>query len=143
MKLRANELRALSPGINDPFTAITSMHWMGAALAKLADRDLSEGPEQQDYDPKRVQPIANDFPHFVKRSFGGMRAAAAVGNVIAAKIFLNVLAGVRLGASSPSRRKVLSEEARALIDQAAEDLTGHSLAEVRGRFEQFEREAAG
>ena len=40
-------LRALSPGINDPFTAITSMHWMGAALAKLADRDLQEGPEQE------------------------------------------------------------------------------------------------
>src|SRR3546814_1239435 len=62
-------LRALSPGINDPFTAITSIHWMGAALAKLADRDLGEGPEQEGYDRARVQPLADDFDHFVRRSF--------------------------------------------------------------------------
>lgn len=33
-------LRALSPGINDPFTAITAMHWLGAATAEIARRDL-------------------------------------------------------------------------------------------------------
>ena len=27
--------RALSPGINDPFTAITALHWLGAATARL------------------------------------------------------------------------------------------------------------
>jgi uncharacterized membrane protein len=134
-------LRALSPGINDPFTAITSMHWMGAALAKLADRDLREGPEQQTYDPARVQPIADDFEHFVKRSFGGMRGAAA-GSVIAAKIFLDVLAGVWRGATSEARRKVLLEEARALLEQAEEELTGPSLTEVRERLQRFEQATA-
>jgi uncharacterized membrane protein len=35
-------LRALSPSINDPFTAITCLDWLGASLCKLAGRDLSE-----------------------------------------------------------------------------------------------------
>ena len=34
-------LRALSPGINDPFTAITCLHWITAGLASLGGRDLA------------------------------------------------------------------------------------------------------
>ena len=34
-------LRALSPGINDPFTAVTAVHWLGAATAELAHRNLT------------------------------------------------------------------------------------------------------
>lgn len=33
-------LRALSPGINDPFTAIHCIDWLGAALARLAARGM-------------------------------------------------------------------------------------------------------
>lgn len=33
-------VRALSPGINDPFTAITCIDWLGAALSFLAGRKL-------------------------------------------------------------------------------------------------------
>jgi uncharacterized membrane protein len=134
-------LRALSPGLNDPFTAITSMHWMGAALAKLADRDLREGPEQETYDVERVQPVADGFRHFVKRSFGGVRASVA-GNVIAAKIFLDVLLGVWIGATSKARRDMLVEEARAMVDQARNELSGPSLGEIELRFEQFECQAS-
>jgi len=38
-------LRALSPGINDPFTAITCIDYIGAAMAKVASRRLP----QQDF----------------------------------------------------------------------------------------------
>lgn len=134
-------LRALSPGINDPFTAITSMHWMGAALAKLADRNLIEGPEQKNYDPRRVQPLADDFGHFVRRSFGGLRASVAT-NPIAAKIFLDVLKGVAAGATSSERRSVLLEEARALVAQAETELEGPALGEVRAGLQEFERAVA-
>ena len=134
-------LRALSPGINDPFTAVTAMHWMAAALAKLADRSLDEGPEQKNYDPDRVRPIPDDFRHYVARSFGGIRISAAT-SPIAAKIFLDALAGVMLGASSRSRREALLEEARQLLRQAETSLEGPALEEVRGRMEEFERNCA-
>ena len=126
-------LRALSPGINDPFTAITSIHWMGAALAKLADRDLREGPEQESYEAARVQPVADDFEHFVQRSFGAVRASAAA-NPIAAKIFLETLGGVSQGATSATRRDILALEARAFAEQAELELEGPSLREVRERM---------
>src|SRR3546814_5315240 len=67
---------------------------MGAALAKLADRDLGEGPEQEGYDRARVQPLADDFDHFVRRSFGAVRASAAA-DPIASRVFLERLNGIR------------------------------------------------
>lgn len=133
-------LRALSPGINDPFTAVTSLHWMGAAMAKLADRELTAGPEQQDYDRRRVQPLPDDFAHFVQRSFGAVRASAA-GSPIAAKIFIEALHGVWLGATSTRRRAVLMDEALRLVALADESLEGPSLAEVRERLGRFEDQA--
>jgi uncharacterized membrane protein len=44
-------VRALSPGINDPFTAITSIHRIGAGLCRLAGRDIPS-PYRYDADKK-------------------------------------------------------------------------------------------
>ncbi len=33
-------VRALSPGINDPFTAMTCIDWLGDALIRLAGREI-------------------------------------------------------------------------------------------------------
>ncbi len=134
-------VRALSPGINDPFTAITSLHWMGAALAKLADRNLVRGPEQDSYDPCRVRPVADDFEHFVRRSFGGVRASAAA-NPIAGEMFLDAPSGVAPGAISPRRRVLLHEEGRRLVRQAETALGGPALERLRERLRRFEADLA-
>lgn len=135
-------LRALSPGINDPFTAVTSLHWMGAAVAELAGRDLRRGPEQDRYDPTRVRPIADDFDHYLMRSFGGVRASAA-GSPIAAKVFLEALAGAAVEQCSNRRRAALLEEARRLLQQAETALSGPSLEELRERLPMIESWIAG
>jgi uncharacterized membrane protein len=126
-------VRALSPGINDPFTAITSLHWLAAALSRLADRDLCEGPEQESYDRGRVRPLPDDFGHYLRRSFGGMRAPCA-SYWTAAVMFLDSLAGIAIGASSDARRRLLIEEAHLLLAQAETELKGPALEAVRARY---------
>jgi uncharacterized membrane protein len=130
-------LRALSPGINDPFTAITSLHWMSAALARLADRDLTAGPEQEDYDAARVQPIADDFEHFVNRSFGALRLSAAA-NPIVGLIYLGALARVALGATSDRRKAILAHEAQLFTEQARLELKGPALRDLEARLSTLE-----
>ena len=73
-------LRALSPGINDPFTAITCLHWLSAATALLAKRDLACDSDGRPYGEQGVYALADDFDHFVRRGFGGIRAVRSAGS---------------------------------------------------------------
>jgi uncharacterized membrane protein len=50
-------VRALSPGINDPFSAMTCLDWLGAALSELAGRKI---PSRYRYDDQgRLRVIAD------------------------------------------------------------------------------------
>ena len=130
-------LRALSPAINDAFTAITSLHWIGAATASLAGRNLCRGPEQEDYDAMRVRPLDDDFSHFVARGFGGIRPSAAT-NPLAAKVFIDVLLAAMDGCELPERRALLAREAKLLEEQAEVELAGPALDEIRAKGRAFE-----
>lgn len=131
-------LRALSPGINDPFTAITSMHWMGAALAELGSSDLDRGPEQEDYDWDRVQPLSDDFRHYIERSFGAMRSGVAT-NRMAAINFINALFSAATSCESDRRLRLIGEEAETMVKQARHHLVGPSLEELEARLIEFNK----
>lgn len=132
-------LRALSPGINDPFTAVSAIHWLGAAMASLGRRSLCRGPEQDKYDPERVRPVPDDFRHFLERAFGAIRASAA-GSPIASKMFLDALALAEGSAASPERREMIVEQAHLLAAQAETALAGPSLADVFDRLKRFRKQ---
>jgi uncharacterized membrane protein len=57
-------LRALSPAINDPFTAMASVDWLGAALARLA---RTEWPSRYRYDSSGRLRVVADIS-----TFGGL-----------------------------------------------------------------------
>lgn len=131
-------LRALSPGINDPFTAITAMHWTGAATAELGRRDLDRGPEQEDYDWNRVQPLSDDFAHYLARGLGVIRSAAATNETAALK-FLDCLHAAGTSCRSGKRVDILVEEGVALVDQARTVLKGPSLKQLEDRLDEFRK----
>ncbi|MEH6792448.1 DUF2254 domain-containing protein [Parasphingorhabdus sp.] len=131
-------LRALSPGINDPFTAITAMHWAGAAMAELARRDLDRGPEQEDYDWERVQPLSDDFDHYLQRSFGVIRTAAAT-NLIAADKFLDCLYAAGTSCQSDKRLAMLVAEGDKMVELARTELKGPSIEALEARLYDFHK----
>jgi len=61
-------LRALSPGVNDPFTAINCIDWLGAAVARLARSGM---PPRQHRDPDGRLRLVAETP-----SFAGVADAA-------------------------------------------------------------------
>lgn len=133
-------LRALSPGINDPFTAVSSLHWLGAAMTLLIGRDLRHGPEQEDYDPARVFPLCDGFGHFLQRSFGAVRTSVA-SSPMASVMFLQVMTPALRAAPSPQRRDAIVAEADALLRQAECALAGPALDGVRDYYQIFMKEA--
>ncbi|MCW2395108.1 MULTISPECIES: DUF2254 domain-containing protein [unclassified Sphingobium] len=130
-------LRALSPGINDPFTAVTAMHWLGASMSELARRDLRSRPGEEEEDWQRVIPLNDDFDHFLRRGFGSLRSAAATSPIAAAQ-FLDCLLGISAGLASQPRREALRLEGERLMAQARIALAGPSLAELEERSCAFE-----
>ncbi|MEM8695418.1 MAG: DUF2254 domain-containing protein [Pseudomonadota bacterium] len=129
-------LRALSPGINDPFTAVTALHWLSAGMAELARRDLDRGPEQDKYDRSRVQPLDDDFEHFLNRSFSAVRASVA-GSPMASLKFLDALESIAPVTRSRRRRAMLLGEGLQLVEQAKTALEGPSMDRLNDRFDSF------
>ena len=77
-------LRALSPAINDPFTAITCFHWLGAATTAIALRDLDRDPRRACLrrgrgvcDRRRFRAFYRAWVWFGARGGGNERACGA------------------------------------------------------------------
>lgn len=125
-------LRALSPGINDPFTAITALHWLGAATAELGRRDLRRSFHDDD-EEERVVPLNDDYAHFIARGFGAMRGAVATSR-IAALIMFDTLVHTASTLDDESRKRELAKEAEKLVVQARLNLAGPEMDEVEARY---------
>jgi len=131
-------LRALSPGINDPFTAITALHWLGAATAELARRDLRKGAAAGTAAEGRVIPLADDFAHYLARGFGVMRSAVATSRP-AAMVMLDSLRHAAGAINDERRAGLLQREGERLLEQARLALDGPDLQELEARHALFAR----
>ncbi len=129
-------LRALSPGINDPFTAITALHWLGAATAEMGGRDLRRQTAGDALEDRRVFPMPDNFEHFVARGFGGFRAAAATSRQ-AALVMFDSLRHAAAVLDDESRKALLLREGNRLAEQARLALEGPSLQEIDARHVLF------
>jgi uncharacterized membrane protein len=103
--------RALSPGVNDPFTANSCLDWLGAALADLARRDLPSRLRADEDETLRVIAHPMTFDAFVDRAFGAL-AQYASADMIAGKRFLNALGDVALSCDDPARVETLARQTR-------------------------------
>lgn len=132
-------LRALSPGINDPFTAISALHWIGAATAELGKRDLNWSVGEPDEDGRRpLRPMADDFSHYLGRGFGTIRSAVAT-SPPAATVMFDSLESAAATITDPVRHKNIRDEADQLMRQAKASLTGPDLEQVEARFALFRK----
>lgn len=131
-------MRALSPGINDPFTAITAMHWLGAATADLGTRDLHKYIKgaTDDGDAPKIIPLPDDFEHYLSRGFGNLRSAVAT-SPTAALVMLDTLRHAAAPIKDESRQALLKREGLRLVQQAREVLVGPDLQQVEGRYVTF------
>lgn len=130
-------LRALSPGINDPFTAITALHWLGAATAEIGRRDLRKDICGSDAEDCRIIPRADDFAHYAERGFGSIRSAVAT-SPNAAQTMFEAIENAALLLQHGKRRQILRKEAEALLAQARQALTGPDLEAVEARYKLFD-----
>jgi uncharacterized membrane protein len=122
--------RALSSGVNDPFTAITCLDWLGAAAADLADRDMPS-PKRKDKDGDlRVIARAESFADYLDRGFGRSRQYLAR-DMNAAVHTLHTLGTLAARCTTTDRRAAVAREAADLVTVAQQELEGPTLETVR------------
>ncbi len=113
--------RALSPGVNDPFTAIACIDWLGSALGEL-DRSPPP-PTQMADDDGTVRIILRplDFEDYLGAAFAQLRSYVAA-DPIARAHALNTLKDLATHVGYPSHRALIeTERARLAAMEPSED----------------------
>ena len=125
--------RALSSGVNDPYTAMTCLDWFGAAAARMGRRHMPS-PRRVDHDGKvRVIAVPESYGGFIERGFGRMRPYVAR-DVTTALHMLDTLAQVAGRCLCADRKQLLTAQAVTLLALAERELHGPSLERVRERY---------
>lgn len=104
-------VRALSPGVNDPRTAIDCIHRLGAVICAIADREMPSGARSDDEGKLRVIAPHATFEAIVALCVDPLRRYGG-GQVAIVTALLDALAGVAECCPDPRRREVLAEHAR-------------------------------
>ncbi len=113
--------RALSPGVNDPETAITCLDWLGAGASTFAQRQIPSPYRCDREGAVRVIACPDSFERFMARAFGRPRQYVAA-DVIACGHMLSVLATVSADCRTDEQREVCRQEARRLVEAARSKL---------------------
>ncbi|HEV2079552.1 MAG TPA: DUF2254 domain-containing protein [Allosphingosinicella sp.] len=97
--------RALSSGVNDPYTAMTCLDWLGAGASEMASRRFPSPQRVDEEGVVRVLARPQTFAGFIRRGFGGMR------QYVARDMNAAVHALLTMGAVAESCRSVEAIEA--------------------------------
>lgn len=123
--------RALSPGVNDPFTAIICMQWLGNSLAVLAQR---KDPEAYRYDSdEKLRVIAKSvtFQEVCEAIFEQLRPYYATDRNAAIQM-MRTISKVRQSTKMPERREFLNKHADNLLASAKlNSLSAYDLEQLR------------
>ena len=127
-------LRALSPGINDPLTAISVLDRLGEALCEIAVLHFSSGVTLRDGVVALVVPIT-DYEGLADTMLQMIRQNA-VGNASVLIRMLEVLAVVAKCDTNPARRKTLHRHAGIIWHDAQRSIrVEEDLADIRSRYD--------
>ena len=115
-------LRALSPGINDPFTALSCLEWLGVAITHIAKRDLPHGCYEVD---QRIVLQTKEllFNGIVDSAFTQIRQSAQSNSFVLVRM-LDILERIGLETSRPEDKAKFLEHAK-LINQDAQESLGN------------------
>lgn len=131
-------LRALSPGINDPFTAMSCVDRLGGALGRLVERSVPLRIRRDGESIARVLITeADGFPDVLIQSFGQIREYGASSTAVSLTI-LKALTEIANHASRPDDIHAIRGEAEALqtayVDQ---HIVKQDLETFRSKYRQL------
>src|SRR2546421_6643470 len=129
-------IRALSPAVNDTFTALTCIDWLCDGLCKVSGRDLSGGVYRNRSGRVRLIEMGPSYARMVNRAFDKIRQAGRGMPAVAIRQ-PDALARIMEYTSDPARRAALLRQADMILratDEAIPEAEDRML--VHARYEE-------
>ena len=126
--------RALSPGINDPFTAMTCLDYLGAALNHVLRCDIPS-PYLLDEDRKlRIVTSNVTFPGLCDAAFNMIRQFGADSPAVMIRM-LETLAKVGAKCHTDEQRQIIATHARLARDEALKETSiDRDISDIENRY---------
>jgi uncharacterized membrane protein len=127
-------IRALSPAVNDTFTALTCIDWLSAGLCRISTRSLAEGVYRDRTGEIRLVEFDPSYRRMVNRAIDKVRQAARGMPAVIIRL-LDSLSHVIEYTTSPEQRAVIVRQAEMILRGAEKDIDEpDDLAQIRERF---------
>jgi uncharacterized membrane protein len=128
-------IRALSPAVNDTFTALTCIDWLSAGLCRISGRELSEGVYRDRLGRVRLIERDPSYSRIVNRAIDKVRQAS-VGMPAVVIRLMDSLSYVVEYTTTPSQRSVIERQADMIMRAAETDIAEpNDLEQIRERYE--------
>jgi uncharacterized membrane protein len=132
-------VRALSPGVNDPGTAIMCLDRLASGLVLLAVRDMPATLHRGDDGTERLRTDRPSFERVLDISLSQIRRYGA-GDVELLSRILRLLVDVGEATTHPSRRETVAMHAGLVLEQGRAELSGTDACErLEAEFEVFSK----
>jgi uncharacterized membrane protein len=135
-------LKAISPAVNDPTTAISSVDQLSRILILFASREL---PESLLYDPPGVVRVGIpwvDFEGLLHSAFEQIRMYSRTDVAVSLRL-LRALADIAITTPDPDYRRALVDLGRRVVAGCAERLAGDETKHLRARLAALEEATSG
>jgi uncharacterized membrane protein len=128
-------IRALSPAVNDTFTALACIDWLGDGLGKIADRWRPTTVHRDAAGRVRVIAVRVDFDRLLQRAHDKIRQASRGMPAVMIRQ-LDGLAKIIANTISPQQRELVLEQAAMIMRGCDESVPEKSdRADVRRRYD--------
>jgi uncharacterized membrane protein len=133
-------IRALSPAVNDTFTALSCIDWLGDGLTRLSERPLPTGVIRDAAGAVRLLVPPLDYARLVNRSFDQIRQAGRGLPAVGIRQ-LDTLSKIAEQTRSDTQRQVIARQAAMLLRQGTDpDAVPEPLDrdDLQGRYDKLE-----
>jgi uncharacterized membrane protein len=134
-------IRALSPAVNDTFTALTCIDWLADGLCRVSGRVLAEGVYRDRSDRIRLIEPDPSYPRMVNRAYDKIRQAGRGMPAVAIRQ-IDSLGHVLEYTVDAEQRALLMRQAKMIL-RSAEEAIAEELdrADVRARYDRVRASA--
>ena len=130
-------IRALSPAVNDTFTALTCLDWISSGICRLSGRELTERVFRDEEGRVRLMGADWSYLKIVNRAFDKIRQAARGMPAVIIRI-LDSLTVVAHATTSAAQREVLMRQGEMVLVSASESVPEtNDLDDIQTHFEQL------